>query len=67
LRFQVGDLVKAKGENVIGIVVKIDKANCESLSSSQHSSSLVKNAFDVYYVFSNSVNGPYFTSELTGA
>ena len=69
MRFQVGDLVKAPssstGESILAIVVMVDKANSSSLLSSIHSSSMVANSLDLYYVFSDALSGPYFTSELT--
>lgn len=68
LRFQIGDLVKVRQETGTGIVVKVNKANSLSLSSSRHSVQHVQNSPDVYYVyFSNEslVDGPYYTSELS--
>jgi len=58
---------KREGANILGIVVKVDKANSTSLMSSEHSRSMTSNSFDIYYVFSNELNGPYFNSELLGA
>jgi len=68
LRFQVGDLVKVRQERGTGIVVKINKANSLSLSSSRHSMQHVQNSPDIYYVYfsdESSVDGPYYTSELS--
>lgn len=69
MRFQIGDLVslpKYCEENLLGVVVKIDKANSKSLLSSTHSSELIKNSSDIYYVFFSdaTTSGPYYTSEL---
>lgn len=71
MRFQVGDLVKVSGtlgdNDAVAIVVDVNKANVSSLSSSAHSKSLVQNSSDIYYVFADTLRGPYFNFELTGA
>jgi hypothetical protein len=66
LRFQVGDMVTTSGNLSLGVVVKVAKANSTALLSSTHSSRLVENSPDIYYVyFSNdNISGPYYTSEL---
>lgn len=50
----------------MGIVVRVDKANATSLSSSAHSASLLNNSQDIYYIFAgeDAISGPYYTSEL---
>lgn len=52
--------------NDFGVVVKIDKANSNSMNFSSHSRNLLKNSPDVYYVYftQDGFNGPYYTSEL---
>lgn len=67
MRFQVGDMVTTQSNLALGLVVKVTKANSSTLMSSKHSSRLVENSPDIYYVyFSNdSVSGPYYMSELT--
>ena len=67
MRFQIGDLVSERSGLTLGVVVNVDKANSSSLKSSKHSSPLITNSFDIYYVFFPShgkINGPYYPSEL---
>jgi heat shock protein HspQ len=70
MRFQVGDLVttppQQNGIGMLGVVIKVDKANSSSLNSSVHSSNLLKIAQPIYWVLlsDQTTNGPYYTSEL---
>lgn len=66
MRYQVGDLViKRTGED-FGVIVSVNKANSDSLKTSQHSKNHLDNSPDIYYVFFPQVgfDGPYYTSEL---
>lgn len=71
MRFQIGDLVKVTGSSgqtdSVAIVIDVNKANTSSLSSSAHSRQLLQHSSDIYYVFSDTLQGPYFNFELTGA
>lgn len=71
MRFQIGDLVKIHDDSgrtdSVAIVIDVNKANISSLSTSVHSRSHVENSSDIYYVFSDTLRGPYFNFELTGA
>jgi hypothetical protein len=66
MRFQVGDMVSVLKDNHVGIVIKADKANSKTLSSSTHSNNLVKNSTDIYYILlpGSKMSGPYYASEL---
>lgn len=67
MRLQVGDLVTIdRNGDSLGLIVKVNKANFESLSASQHSAGLIENSPDVYYVLlpTSEIKGPYYKSEL---
>ena len=66
MRYQIGDLVVKRQGNDVGVVVKVNKANSQSLKLSLHSQQHLKNSPDIYYVFFPEIgyDGPYYTSEL---
>ena len=57
---------RRSGDHSVGVVVKVDKANSSTLSSSRHTAFHLHNSPDIYYVFftDQTPAGPYYASEL---